>query len=460
MKKIKKLKLFPKTFLYTIFMLLIINLSMHAMIYFFYPKVYLNRMEKNLENQIDGLEEKIRTSEKAESGEILSNFAKENQVNVTVETKESAMTYQGMGFQISVAVDSDAVLSMQDFDAAQSIVIKKRTLQQADGEKLKIQVMASAKPLKEATDMIAFLLPFTFGVTILFSVIFAWFYSKRITNPIVNMLKTTTDMKERKPEAVFDVHTGDELEMLAGHMNEVYECLLSTIQKLDEEKERMIELEKSKTVFLRSASHELKTPLAGLRILLENMQYKIGKYKDRDTYLEKAVEKVDELTEMVKQILESSKKQELLEDKSFQIENEIGKVLEQYKIQITDKNLEVKLQLSKTGHICMREKAFEQIWSNLISNAVRYTQENGKIVIGADEERIWIENSCNPLSKEELKYIFEPFYRTKETRNQQGGSGLGLYVVTETLKNEGLDYGFEPSDTGMCFWMKRKKDRK
>lgn len=457
MKKIRKLNLFPKTFLYTIFMMVLLNLFIHAMIYFFYPKVYLNRIEENLEHHMDELENSIKKNSEDESGKILFEFAKENQVNVTVETKNGEKTYQGMTFQLSVAIDSDAVLSMNNFDAAQSIIIRKRTLKLADGEKLKIEVMASAKPLKEATDMIAFLLPFTFGITIIFSVVFAYFYSKKITNPIVNMLKVTINMKERKPDAVFKVHTGDELEMLARHMNEVYECLLSTIQELDEEKERMIEIEKSKNVFLRSASHELKTPLAGLRILLENMQYKVGKYKDRDTYLTKAVEKVDELTEMVKQILETSKNQEKLQNRSFQVKNELEQILEKYQMQIADKNLTVDLQIPKESVVCMKEDSFGQVWSNLISNAVRYTPAGGKIIIGANKNQIWIENTCKPLSKEELKYIFEPFYRTKGTRNKQEGSGLGLYVITEILKKENLKYKFEPFENGMKFWIELEK---
>ena len=434
-------------------MLIIINLSMHAMIYFFYPKVYLGRMEKNLESRIDTLQKSINKSSGIESEQILAEFAKENQVNVTVKNENGIKTYQGMSFQISVNIESDAVFALNGFDDAQSIIIKKRTLNQSDGNQLEIQVMASAKPLKEATDMIVFLLPFTFGVTILFSVIFAYFYSRKITNPIVKMLKVTADMKERKPEAVFEVYTGDELQTLAGYMNEVYDCLLDTIHKLDEEKERMIELEKSKTVFLRSASHELKTPLAGLRILLENMQYGIGKYKDRDTYLGKAVEKVDELTEMVKQILEISKNQEKFQNKCFQVKDEIKHILEQYQMQTADKNLNVKLQIPEEKKVYMKEDSFGQVWSNLISNAVRYTPTGGQITIGADENRLWIENTCKPLSEEELKYIFEPFYRVKETRNKQGGSGLGLYVITEILKKENLKYRFEPFKDGMRFWI-------
>lgn len=56
----KKMKLFPKTFLYTFFMLLFITTSMHLMIYFFYPKVYLSRMQDQLEKKMDTLQQEIK----------------------------------------------------------------------------------------------------------------------------------------------------------------------------------------------------------------------------------------------------------------------------------------------------------------------------------------------------------------------------------------------------------------
>lgn len=269
-------------------------------------------------------------------------------------------------------------------------------------------------------------------------------------------------MKNRKPDAAFHVQTMDEMGILAAQINEVYECLLLTIQRLDEEKEHMLEVEKSKTVFLRSASHELKTPLAGLRILLENMQYQIGKYKDRDTYLGEAVDMVDQLTGMVKDILDTSKLQERLsdkEDKEFFIKNEITEILKDYTLQISKQALNLKIQIPEELTVCMKKESFGQIWSNLISNAVRYTDIEGKITIAADSQEMWIENSCKPLTAEQLKYIFEPFYRPDETRNMQGGSGLGLYVVSEVLKKEGFSYAFEPFEAGMRFCIELTEKR-
>ena len=164
----------------------------------------------------------------------------------------------GMDFQISLYTDADMVFDVSNLENAESIIVKNKTMEADDGIEIQVEVMASAMPVKEAVDMITFLLPFTFGATILFSIVFSYLYSRRITRPIFHMLNVTNDMKNLKPEAAFHVQDEDEVGLLAEQINQVYEQLLATIRSLDEEKEHMLAVEKSKTVFLRSASHELK----------------------------------------------------------------------------------------------------------------------------------------------------------------------------------------------------------
>ena len=449
----KKMKLFPKTFLYTFFMLLFITTSMHLMIYFFYPKVYLSRMQDQLEKKMDTLQQEIERNTAAEAGQIFSDFAKQNNVNVTVERAGSEVTYMGMDFQISLYTDADMVFDVSNLENAESIIVKNKTMEADDGIEIQVEVMASAMPVKEAVDMITFLLPFTFGAAIFFSIVFSYLYSRRITRPIFHMLNVTNDMKNLKPEAAFHVQDEDEVGLLAEQINQVYEQLLATIRSLDEEKEHMLAVEKSKTVFLRSASHELKTPLSGLRILLENMQYNIGKYKDRDKYLAEAVDKVDELSGMVRDILDTSKVQDLQEEEKQKLYagGEIGAVLQEYAMQIADKKLEVTDSIPEDCLLFMSRNTFQKVWSNLIGNAVQYTEQGGQITIAADTDKIWIENSCTPLTEEQLAYIYEPFYRVDDTRAASGGNGLGLYVVRELLKKEGFRYVFEPVEDGMRF---------
>lgn len=449
----KKMKLFPKTFLYTFLMLLFITTSMHLMIYFFYPKVYLSRMQDRLEQKLTELQQEIKRNITEEAAQIFSGFAKQNSVNVTVEEAGSEVTYMGMNFQISLYSDMDTVFNVSNLENAESIIVKNKTMETIDGTQISVKVLASAMPVKEAVDIITFLLPFTFGAAILFSILFAYLYSRRITRPIFHMLEVTNDMKHLKPEAAFEVQDEDEMGLLAEQINQVYEQLLTTIRSLDEEKEHMLAVEKSKTVFLRSASHELKTPLSGLRILLENMQYNIGKYKDRDKYLEEAVAKVDELSGMVKDILDTSKVQDLQaeEKQKLYAEEEIGAVLQEYAMQIAGKELEVTNNVQKDCMLFMSRNAFQKVWSNLIGNAVQYTEQGGKITIATEADKIWIENSCTPLTEEQLAYIYEPFYRVDDTRAASGGNGLGLYVVRELLKKEGFGYAFEPVEDGMRF---------
>ncbi len=449
----KKMKLFPKTFLYTFLMLLFITTSMHLMIYFFYPKVYLSRMQDHLEQKLEKLQEEIKKNNTEEAAQIFSDFAKQNSVNVTVEESGSEVTYMGMNFQISLYSDMDTVFNVSNLENAESIIVKNKTMETIDGTQISVKVLASAMPVKEAVDIITFLLPFTFGAAVLFSIFFAYLYSRRITRPIFHMLEVTNDMKHLKPEAAFDVQEEDEVGLLAEQINQVYEQLLATIRSLDEEKEHMLAVEKSKTVFLRSASHELKTPLSGLRILLENMQYNIGKYKDRDKYLEEAVAKVDELSGMVKDILNTSKVQDLQaeEKQKLYADKEIGAVLQEYAMQIAGKELVVTNNVQKDCVLLMSRNAFQKVWSNLIGNAVQYTGQGGKITIATEADKIWIENSCTPLTEEQLAYIYEPFYRVDDTRAASGGNGLGLYVVRELLKKEGFCYVFEPVEDGMRF---------
>ena len=76
---------------------------------------------------------------------------------------------------------------------------------------------------------------------------------------------------------------------------------------MEEEIKNVSESEKIKVDFLRSASHELKTPLMSMNIMIENMLYDIGKYKNHYIYLEKCKDIVSELSKMVQEILDTSK---------------------------------------------------------------------------------------------------------------------------------------------------------
>ena len=186
--------------------------------------------------------------------------------------------------------------------------------------------------------------------------------------------------------------------------------------------------------FLRGASHELKTPLTSLKIVLENMQFKVGKYKDRDFYLEKCGEMVDELDAGIRELLLMSKMDSFEKSEWIKISEVVEEALRRNQIMIAEKNLQMRIEVGEQK-IWLNRTVLSMALANLIGNAVKYVEEGGKISVQMrDEVLLEIENSY------------------KESVNKQSGSGLGLYIVKNLLKRYGLQY--EICDTKKSFSFK------
>ena len=173
--------------------------------------------------------------------------------------------------------------------------------------------------------------------------------------------------------------------------------------------------------FLRGASHELKTPLTSLKIVLENMQFKVGKYKDRDFYLEKCGEMVDELDAGIRELLLMSKMDSFEKSEWIKISEVVEESLRRNQIMIAEKNLQMRIEVGEQK-IWLNRTALSMVLANLIGNAVKYAEDGGKISVQMRDEVLEIKNS----------------YRA--STNEQSGSGLGLYIVKNLLKRYGLEY--------------------
>ena len=187
----------------------------------------------------------------------------------------------------------------------------------------------------------------------------------------------------------------------------MYETLLDSISNLELKNKEILRLEKIKYDFFKGASHELKTPLASLKIILENMKYNVGKYKNRDLYIDDCIDLVDHLTKSIQQILSVYSIENLKDDEEIVcIKNELSRVLQKYDVK------DETMYIGKT--------ALNIILSNLISNAINYTYEKGMIQIGIEQDYFYIQNKQDPT--------------------QPKGNGLGLYIVRNLLDNYKMKY--------------------
>lgn len=290
-------------------------------------------------------------------------------------------------------------------------------------------------------------LPYTIAICIVVSLLCAYFFSKAITNPIKGILDATNHMAVLDRKAACKTATNDEIGILANQINQLYQNLLSTIEHLQEEKDKVSEAEKQKIDFLRSASHELKTPVTALNAMLENMILKVGKYSDYEEYLPLCKERTEQLSKMISEVLDASKLGTTAaeEPQALAVDCYLSELCKQYRLIAQANGISFQEAFPETFTITLPPKTFARAFSNILSNAVAYTLPGHSIFVRIDGRKLIVENECEPISAEHLKHIFEPFYRPDYARNQNdGGNGLGLYIVASILDSLKLSYSLEP----------------
>ncbi|WP_394857128.1 HAMP domain-containing sensor histidine kinase, partial [Clostridium paraputrificum] len=369
----------------------------------------------------------------------LELFSKNNEVKVFI--KNGAIDNEvNLENKIDINLDSEN----------NSVIIEERSVKTREDENLVLYFVSSKDMKREAKNISLSFLPYTLIVSFIFSIAISYFYTKIIVSPIVEITKVTNNMMKLEKDALLKVKSYDEIGSLKNQINTLYIRLLGVIDDLDKKNKEIIELEKMKVEFLRSTSHELKTPLASLRIILENMKYNVGKYKDRDKYLSVSIETIDKLTKMTVEILKVSSFQELKDDKELlNINQEVKTILEDYMVLSNNKNIEINNFLDEE-EIYMSKLALRKVLANLVSNAVKYSYANGKINIGVKNNYFFIENSCEPLNEKQIKESFDLFSGVED----KSSNGLGLFIVKNILLNYGINYKFEKSDIGMIFYFK------
>lgn len=435
----KKIKLFPKIFLYTFAIMSFLIIISHLLIYFIFPITYLENRKDSIKNTADILAESIDGLDKSFINKYLELFSKNNEVKVFI--KNGAIDNEvNLENKIDINLDSEN----------NSVIIEERSVKTREDENLVLYFVTSKDIKREAKNISLSFLPYTLIVSFIFSIAISYFYTKIIVSPIVEITKVTNNMMKLEKDALLKVKSYDEIGSLKNQINTLYIRLLGVIDDLDKKNKEIIELEKMKVEFLRSTSHELKTPLASLRIILENMKYNVGKYKDRDKYLSVSIETIDKLTKMTVEILKVSSFQELKDDKELlNINQEVKTILEDYMVLSNNKNIEINNFLDEE-EIYMSKLALRKVLANLVSNAVKYSYANGKINIGVKNNYFFIENSCEPLNEKQIKESFDLFSGVED----KSSNGLGLFIVKNILLNYGINYKFEKSDIGMIFYFK------
>lgn len=221
---------------------------------------------------------------------------------------------------------------------------------------------------------------------------------------------------------------------LPNHKDELYE-LSETINNLLERIECAMEREKSFTSY---ASHEFRTPLSVLKGTMEVLIRHPRSQAEYEERIKACIKEVDKLNDMVEQLLILTRYEEgkrSLNYNYYPVEDLINNSVCLFCDMILNKKLEINISVSpQQVSVYTDEYSFSTILTNLISNAVKYSNDKGTIDIKADRQDdhliIGIQNTGRGIPQEELKYIFEKFYRSYTSESPEiKGFGLGLPIV-------------------------------
>ncbi len=305
-------------------------------------------------------------------------------------------------------------------------------------------VAASVNRAKFVTQAVARALPFSLGCSLLISVFCSFLFSKAITGPVKRISATTERMMKLDRTASCCVCSKDEIGALAQNVNKLYTSLLSTIEHLEQEKDRVSEMEQAKVDFLRAASHELKTPVTALNAILENMILGIGKYQNHAAYLPECKEMVEQLSGMIHEILETSRLNIAAEPSQLvDVSDLLEKLCQPYQWIAAAHQINFSLDLPAHFPASLPVGPFSKAVSNILANAVAYTEAGKKVSIYMNGRCLVIENECDPIPESEIRRLFEPFYRPDFSRSRKsGGNGLGLYIVDTILTSMNIPYFF------------------
>lgn len=405
----KNLKIFPKICIQTFSVIAIIVLFIHLFVYLIFPRTYLDVRKEEIYTKANEITENLNGKSEDYIEQALNFYSNTNEIKAFIKKNASSN---------EVEIKNDLNVDLKSSN--NSLIIEERKLKLDTGKTIRLQFVSTADMQSQAKNLSLQFLPYSLILSLCFSAIVSFVYAKSIKNYVVEIKRVTDQMMALDKKACLAIDSNDEIGQLKAQINDLYETLLDSISNLELKNKEILRLEKIKYNFFKGASHELKTPLASLKIILENMKYNVGKYKNRDVYIDDCIDLVDHLTKSIQQILSVYSIENLKDDEEIVcIKNELSRVLQKYDVLIHQKELRIQNDV-KDETMYIGKTALNIILSNLISNAINYTYEKGMIQIGIEQDYFYIQNKQDPT--------------------QPKGNGLGLYIVRNLLDNYKMKY--------------------
>ena len=466
-KKIKS-SLFAKVFLITVIMLFCMSLLVFGMLAWLMPQTYSNKLNTILDERAQGFVSELEQVSLSDSGGLFDQFIADTEINlvelydssgdwVALPTNEFDNEWEGNIGQTAVSGfgETSPVLSNHYYFSFSDC-----------NDRYTLVVYGKAEHILELQQSFIRIFPLILLTVSIVAFVISWLYSRMITSPVLEISHISEKMSDLQLDWTVDEQRTDELGTLGKSLNRLslnLSTALSDLQsanrKLEADIEHEKELVQARTDFFSAVSHELKTPITIIKGQLEGMLLGIGAYKDREKYLTRSLEIANTLETMVQEILTISRLETAGADfkkDRFDCIQIIKSYLSETEDLIVGKDLQVHLNVHPSTFITGNRMLMEKVFSNIIGNAIKYSPQGASICISACAEHgrinFAIENKGANIPEDSIPKLFDAFYRVEQSRSRNnGGRGLGLYIVQEILRRHGSECAVCNTQSGVKF---------
>lgn len=235
-------------------------------------------------------------------------------------------------------------------------------------------------------------------------------------------------------------------------------CAAAVLAILEKNMRAKALLEERRRDFVNVMAHEMKTPLAVIRGFAENLEENVKEEK-REYYLQQIVKQTEKMDDIVKELVYISE----LDDEGFSVSKEtvpVGEILgaETGRIapMIEAKRVELNIRTAEEFEISGERRLLEKAFGSLLTNAVEYNRDEGRVNVTLEKNRCVIENTGEKIPEEELGKVCELFYTgSKGKSTGEKHLGIGLYLADRIFKAHGLSLKVENTEEGVRVTVER-----
>ncbi len=304
--------------------------------------------------------------------------------------------------------------------------------------------------------------------TLLLCMGMAYFLSRHFVKPLIEIEEVATAMADLNFKKNYTGNATDEIGRLGQSINRLSAHLATAISDLQQTNEELAhEIEEKERIdsmrreFIVNVSHELKTPIALIQGYAEGLRVGVmDNEDDREYYCGIIVDEAHRMNHLVMQLLGLSKLElgnDLPEPTEVEMHGLCMTVV--HKLSVLQEERQQTISYEQcSGIFHVDYEMMEQVITNYLSNAIRYTPLGGKITLFTREQAngamcLCVDNEGEAIASEDLSLIFEKFYRTDKARSREsGGTGIGLSIVRAIAEAHGGTCGAENIENGVRFW--------